>query len=74
MWTMAEDTKLAMSGKGALISYNLYDDVTFPAVWHKLWIPTQKWSLKLFYIQRTTANYLRKGLTGLYNNPLTQHI
>lgn len=29
-------TKLAMSGKGALISYNLYDDVTFPAVRHKL--------------------------------------
>lgn len=29
---MAEDTKLAISDKGALISYHLYDDVTFPAV------------------------------------------
>ena len=32
MWTMAEDAKRGLSGKGALISYNLCDDVTFPAV------------------------------------------
>lgn len=32
MCTLADDTKMAVSDKGALISYILYDEVTFPAV------------------------------------------